>query len=147
MNLLTGYDSSGDEDEDVHVPEKKSLPVKPTPVSSSSAVRANEVSDAPMKKRRAVIFSTLPIEIQSALARGSTAQDSDSDDDTPAVISSSIKSNSNRGGGLMSLLPPPKNPLIGTPMGGEASKSRPPLKVSQAPIRVIKDTKIGRAHV
>ena len=118
MNLLTGYESSGDEDEQSIQPIVPSYgtvkKIECTRVSTSSSSSSNSSAlslvDAAPKKKRAVIFSTLPIEIQNALTRGSTTQDSDSDDDLSSkqTAAPTYKAKFN-GGGLMNLLPAPKN--------------------------------------
>ena len=138
MNFLTGYDSSDDEDDSgekqaenfndsIKLIQKKQCDtsVKQATTSSSSLIRSFDEPHAPSKKKRAVIFSTLPVEIQNALARGSTSQDSDSDDDVPNVTVKSFKSKSFNGVGLISLLPVPKNSLVETMKETVSSKLRP----------------------
>ena len=137
MNILSGYGSSGDEDDDDHEQPESSYDSitsiqqreggnfveEVTFLSSSATGKENNLNTFP-KKRKAVIFSTLPIEIQNALARGSTSLDSDSDEDVSNADAKSLKSNSFNGGGLMSVLPAPKNSLVDTPKGTNSSSSR-----------------------
>ena len=137
MNILSGYGSSGDEDDGDNKQTESSYDsikpiqqkqevnfVKKIASSLTSAVGKDNNSNTFPKKRKAVIFSTLPIEIQNALARGSTSLDSDSDDDVSNAAVKSLKSNSFNGGGLMSVLPAPKNSLLDSSKGTNSSSSR-----------------------
>jgi Mitotic checkpoint regulator, MAD2B-interacting len=139
MNLLTGYSSSDEEPEDDQPTKLISSHENPANSvrlgngsSSSSSLLPTVVSNpitAPVgtKKRKAIIFSTLPIEIQNALTRGSTAQDSDSDDEPAGLVQKSEWVNKSFNSGcLMSLLPAPKNSSSDLIKGASASTSRPP---------------------
>ena len=144
MNLLTGYSSSDEEAEDdkptksISPLDNLANPVRVGSGSSSSSSLPSAVVSNPItasvgsKKRKAIIFSTLPIEIQNALTRGSTAQDSDSDDEPSGIVQKSERaSKSFNSGCLMSLLPAPKNSSSDLIKGASASTSRPQMKVIQ----------------
>ena len=156
MNILSGYGSSGDEDDDDHEQPESSYDsiksiqqreggnfVEEVTLLSSSAARKGDNLNTFPKKRKAVIFSTLPIEIQNALARGSTSLDSDSDEDVSNADAKSLKSNSFNGGGLMSVLPAPKNSLVDMPKGTNSSSSRSLSEVQRPNLSVRSIPSIG----
>lgn len=142
MNLLTGYSSSDEEEEDDQPTKShKNLtnPVRLGTKSSSSSMLVPKVVSNPVtasigsKKKRSIIFSTLPIEIQNALTRGSTVQDSDSDDEpSGTVLNSERVGKSFNSACLMSLLPAPKNLSSDLIKGASASTSRQQIKVQQS---------------
>jgi hypothetical protein len=151
MNLLTGYSSSDEEPEDnqptklISSHENPTNPAKVGSASSSSSSLLPTVVSNPItapvgsKKRKAIIFSTLPIEIQNALTRGSTAQDSDSDDEPAGIVQKSERVNKSFDSGcLMSLLPAPKNSTSDLIKGASASSSRPQMKVQQRSASIVR---------
>jgi hypothetical protein len=138
MNFLNSYDSSDDEGTggssnkniapemiDRHQPESSSSSY-PTVKENNTEMRMEGAVKS--KKRKNTLFTLLPVEIQNALTRGSTAQDNDSDDDiskpTKAVKKQPAPS---KGGGLMGLLPPPKNAVNEL----KSSKSKTPYPTNK----------------
>jgi hypothetical protein len=61
------------------------------------------------KKKKGIIFSALPLDIQNALTRGISGQDSDSDEDNTQPKPTQISSQTLRSNELIGLLPKPKN--------------------------------------
>ena len=121
MNFLADYASDDDETNQEAHPAVVATkpPAKPTSSSSSSSsssVLNKRDEEGKPKKKQAIIFSALPMEIQNALTQGSSTLDSDSDDDNsgikggPKISSKTTGAKNPLGGtGLMSLLPAPKN--------------------------------------
>lgn len=129
MNFLADYASDDEENNLEVVPVKTTVaPIVKAPPSSSSSLSASSSSSSismgknveNTKKKQAIIFSALPIEIQNALTHGSTTLDSDSEEETDAITSKApvtappvahAGKRKQQGNGLMSLLPAPKNTL------------------------------------
>ena len=81
MNLLGGYESSGDDEKQQSNHTKPTKQTLSSSSSSSSAIsypavdgKSLQLGAVATKKRKATFFSSLPIEIQNALVRGSTSQ-------------------------------------------------------------------------
>jgi hypothetical protein len=139
MNFLNSYDSSDDEGtgggSDKNI-ESKMIDRNQPEISSSSSYPTVKENNTEMrmegavksKKRKNTLFTLLPIEIQNALTRGSTAQDNDSDDDIPEPTKSMKKQPASfKGGGLMGLLPPPINAVNEL----KSSKSKTPYPTNK----------------
>lgn len=140
MNFLTSYDSSDDEEGnaggssnskrepdigDKHKPETSSSSSYPT-AKAHTEMRIEGAAKS--KKRKNTLFTLLPVEIQNALTRGSSAQDNDSDDDIPKATKVAKKQPVVfKGGGLMGLLPPPINAVNEL----KSSKSKTPYPTNK----------------
>jgi hypothetical protein len=138
MNLLGGYESSGDDEKEQSNDTEATKQTLRSSSNSSSATSYPAVDGKSLiqgvvatKKRKATFFSSLPIEIQNALVRGSTSQDSDSDDELGGAKVVPVKERKplKSGGSLIDLLPRPKAAASDVIKGGNMSSSRPPLRV------------------
>lgn len=150
MNLLGGYESSGDDEITQTV---NTIPKIASSSSSSSSSRSTSYTPfsgnllnqgfVAAKKRRATTFSSLPVEIQNALARGSTSQDSDSEDELSGARTASLKERKpfQSGINLIDLLPLPKAAAIDSNKGGNKSVIRPPFRLPVAREDVVRVSK------
>jgi len=137
MNLVD-YSSSSDEEERKEEPEQaKTLP-ESTNLSGNSKKKSIEKSadEKPKKKSKKLDISFLPTEIQRALIRKQSKNESGSDSDDEYVsaraatnLSSSKRSN------LMAVLPPPKVTSDSRITGIQIDKSSIPI--DRAPVRNI----------
>jgi Mitotic checkpoint regulator, MAD2B-interacting len=159
MNLLGGYESSGDDEKEQSDDRKTTKQTLSSSSSSSSATSYTAVDGkshndgvVTTKKRKATFFSTLPIEIQNALVRGSTSQDSDSDDELSGTKTVPVKERKplKSGGSLIDLLPRPKAATSDVIKGGNTSASRPPLRVPvtrEDVVRIPKSSAIAEGDI
>ena len=150
MNLLGGYESSGDDEKIDDDDAKTKVQTLSSSSSSSSATSYPAVDGKPLKqgfvapkKRKATFFSSLPLEIQNALIRGSTSQDSDSEDETGGTNIASQKGRVpfKSGGSLIDLLPLPKAATSDTIKRGKMSAARAPLSLPVAREDVVGSSK------
>ena len=150
MNLLGGYESSGDDEKtqtDNTIPKIASSSSSSSSSSSTSypAINGNPLKQGLVaaKKRRATTFSSLPVEIQNALARGSTSQDSDSEDELSDARTASLRERKpfQSGINLIDLLPLPKAAAFDSNKGGNKTVLRPPLRLPVAREDVVRVTK------
>lgn len=150
MNLLGGYESSGDDEKtqtDNTIPKIASSSSSSSSSSSTSypAINGNSLKQGLVaaKKRRATTFSSLPVEIQNALARGSTSQDSDSEDELSDARTASLRERKpfQNGINLIDLLPLPKAAAFDSNKGGNKSVLRPPLRLPVAREDVVRVSK------
>ena len=159
MNLLGGYESSGDDEKEQSNDTKPTKQTLSSSSSSSSAIsypavdgKSLQLGAVATKKRKATFFSSLPIEIQNALVRGSTSQDSDSDDELSGTKTMLVKERKplKSGGSLIDLLPRPKAATSDVIKGGNISSSRPPLRVPvtrEDVVRIPKSSTIAEGDI
>ena len=109
MELLGGYSDDSDAEQTPTLPVV--TPAVHVPANTSKSNSKNTKQGPPKKKRKKLDISFLPENIQTALARGDTNRDSDSDDDVNMMSTKASGRKVATPGAplLLSMLPKPKN--------------------------------------